>query len=472
MRLLLFFLAVSRLSGVASQKKNKKNPRPTNPPTSPPILQPTRTPTASPVTPTTSPTTSPVRPTTSPTPPPVTPTPPPVTPTPPSVTPTSPPVTPKPPPVTPTLPPVTPTPPPVMPTPPPVTPTPPPTPSPVQSSATWGIDRIDQRNLPLSNSYGVSGVGSGVVAYIIDTGIQTEHNEFKDESGSRNRARWGINTTGDGNNRDCNGHGTHVAGTVGGLVYGVAKDVELVAVKVLGCGGSGSYAGVIEGIEWVMNDAAAKGKPATANLSLGGGASQAVDTAVKNLHDSGVVTVVAAGNSDTDACRASPAREPAVITVGSTTNSDRRSSFSNYGTCVDIFAPGSSVTSAWIGSNTRTRTISGTSMASPHVCGGVALLLGNGVNAAGADDTILENATEGKVQNRGTSSTPDKLLYVGEVGPTNAPTPVPPTISPAPIARTPAPTTKKGRRSSTTVTLGRTVDPVAKKHAIENIFVH
>jgi len=353
---------------------------------------------------------------------PVDPTPSPVDPTPSPVDPTPSPVDPTPSPVDPTPSPVDPTTSPVDATPSPVEPTPQ-APTPVQDNATWGLDRSDQRDLPLNGEYGVSGDGSGVTAYIIDTGVLTTHEEFG------NRASFGINTSGDGNNADCNGHGTHVAGTVGGTVYGVAKNVNIVAVKVLACSGSGSTAGVIEGINWVKNDAV--GKKATANMSLGGGSSSAMNAAVKALHDSGVVTVVAAGNSNANACNFSPAGEVAVITVGSTTITDARSGFSNYGSCLDIFAPGSDITSAWIGGETVIKTISGTSMASPHVCGGVALLLGKGISAADAEIEILSRATNDKVTDPKTDS-PNKLLYVGEVGPTNAPTPAPPTNAPTP----------------------------------------
>merc|ERR1711937_736471 len=215
--------------------------------------------------------------------------------------------------------------------------------------------------------------------------------------------------------RDCHGHGTHVAGTVGGLEYGVAKNVDIVAVKVLMCSGSGTTTGVIAGVNWAMNDAATNNNIAVANMSLGGGFSQSLNTAVKNLHEDGVLTAVAAGNDNGDACTKSPASEPAVITVGSTTNTDARSSFSNYGSCLDIFAPGSGITAAWIGSNSATNTISGTSMASPHVAGGL----------------VLNTATQDKVTNPQGGS-PNKLLYVGNVSPTTSPTPGPPTASPTP----------------------------------------
>jgi len=320
---------------------------------------------------------------------------------------------------------------PVQPTPQPVQPTSQPIPSPtaptpdnpVQSPATWGIDRVDQRDLPLSNSYSVSGNGSGVTAYIIDTGIRHSHNEFGD------RARFGTNTVGDGNDNDCNGHGTHVAGTVGGSTYGVAKNVDLVSVKVLGCTGGGTWAGVLQGIEWTMNDAA--GKKATANMSLGGGKSDSINSAVAALVASGVPTVVAAGNSNADACGFSPASEATAITVGSTDNNDSRSSFSNYGSCLDIYAPGRGITAAWINSDSDVNTISGTSMASPHVCGGVALLLEAGVNAADIDAELATRSTVDKVSDAKPGS-PNRLLYVGEVGPTNAPTPAPPTPAPTP----------------------------------------
>jgi len=294
-----------------------------------------------------------------------------------------------------------------------------------QTGATWGIDRVDQRDLPLDSTYNAPRDGTGVAAYILDTGVQITHNEFGD------RARWGANTSGDNQDRDCHGHGTHVAGTVGGLTYGVAKNVEIVAVKVLTCSGSGTTQGVINGVEWTAADAAAKGKPATANMSLGGGFSTALNTAVKALNNGGVPTVVAAGNDNGNACNKSPASEPDVITVGSTTITDARSSFSNYGTCLDIFAPGSSITAAWVGNDDATNTISGTSMASPHVCGGVALLLQEGVAADDIAEEIVGRATKNKVTNPQAGS-PNELLFVGETGPTNAPTPAPPTPAPTP----------------------------------------
>ena len=268
----------------------------------------------------------------------------------------------------------------------------------------WGLDRIDQRNLPLDSSYTYPNTASNVRAYIIDTGIRTTHTDFG------GRATWGTNTV-DTNNTDCNGHGTHVAGTVGGSSYGVAKGVQLVAVKVLNCQGSGTTAGVVSGVDWVTQNAV---KPAVANMSLGGGADSTLDTAVRNSISSGVTYGLAAGNdSGADACNTSPARTAEAITVGSTTNTDARSSFSNIGTCLDIFAPGSSITSAWNSSDTATNTISGTSMATPHVVGAAALVASANPSWTPQQvrDYLVNNATSGVVTNAGTGS-PNKLLYV------------------------------------------------------------
>ena len=273
-----------------------------------------------------------------------------------------------------------------------------------QSNATWGLDRIDQRDRPLDGNYNYTPTGSGVNAYIIDTGIRRSHAQFG------GRAFVGYDAIGDGqNSNDCNGHGTHVAGTVGGSTYGVAKSVRLYAVRVLDCGGSGSNSGVIAGVDWVKNNHV---KPAVANMSLGGGASSALDTAVNNAIAAGVTFVVAAGNSNADACNYSPARAANAVTVGSTTSSDARSSFSNYGSCLDIFAPGSSITSAWYSSDTATNTISGTSMASPHVAGVAALYLQGNTTASPTTvrDAMINSASTGKLTSIGTGS-PNRLLY-------------------------------------------------------------
>ena len=272
-----------------------------------------------------------------------------------------------------------------------------------QNNATWGLDRIDQRNRPLSTTYTYPTTASNVTAYIIDTGIKYTHNDFG------GRARFGYDAVGSGG-VDCNGHGTHVAGTVGGSTYGVAKAVRLVGVRVLSCTGSGTTAGVIAGVNWVTNNAV---KPAVANMSLGGGVSTTLDNAVANSINSGVTYALAAGNSNANACNSSPSRVGAAITVGSTTSTDARSSFSNYGTCVDIFAPGSSITSAWYNSNSATNTISGTSMAAPHVAGAAALVLSRntGFSPAQVRDSLVNNATTGVITSPGTGS-PNRLLFV------------------------------------------------------------
>jgi subtilisin family serine protease len=270
----------------------------------------------------------------------------------------------------------------------------------------WGLDRIDQRNLPLSSSYTYPNTASNVHAYIIDTGIRFAHTTF----GSPSRATSGFDAVDGGSADDGNGHGTHVAGTVGGSAYGVAKGVQLVAVRVLDASGSGTTAGVIAGINWVTTNAI---KPAVANMSLGGGASTSLDNAVANSIGSGVTYAVAAGNSNANACNSSPSRVATAITVGATQTNDARASFSNVGSCLDIFAPGVGITSSWNTSNTATNTISGTSMASPHVAGAAALILSAnpGFNAAQVSSALVNNATTGVVTSPGTSS-PNRLLFV------------------------------------------------------------
>ncbi|MPS60828.1 MULTISPECIES: S8 family peptidase [Acinetobacter] len=272
-----------------------------------------------------------------------------------------------------------------------------------QTNPDWGLDRIDQKALPLNSTYSYSQTGTGTTAYIVDTGILSTHQEFS------GRVLSGYTAISDGNGTtDCNGHGTHVAGTVGGTTYGVAKNVKLVPVRILGCDGSGASSNVIAGLDWILKNGS---KPAVVNMSLGGAASSSLDSAVENLYNNGYVMVVAAGNSNTDACTSSPARTSNAITVAATDNTDTRASYSNYGSCVDIFAPGSQINSSWIGSNTTTKVLNGTSMATPHVAGVVAELLQ--ITPTATPQTITSNllnqATSDVVKNP--SGSPNRLLY-------------------------------------------------------------
>ena len=279
-----------------------------------------------------------------------------------------------------------------------------------QADPTWGLDRIDQRNLPLNNTYSYANSGTGVTAYVVDTGILATHSEFS------GRIAAGFTSISDGRGTtDCHGHGTHVAGTVGGTTYGVAKSVTLVPVRVMSCAGSGSTSGVIAGIDWIIGDHQT-GVPAVANMSLGGSSSTALNAAVARGMTDGVVFVVAAGNNNANACRFSPASAPGAVTVGATGTTDVRSSFSNYGSCLDIFAPGQGITSSTIGSDTALATWSGTSMASPHVAGVAALLLAATPTATveSISQSLVLNATSGLVGNAGTLS-PNKLLYSGSL---------------------------------------------------------
>ena len=271
-----------------------------------------------------------------------------------------------------------------------------------QSGPTWGIDRIDERDLPLSGSYTYTSTGGGVRAYIIDTGILTSHTQFGTRASN-------VYDGFGGNGQDCNGHGTHVAGTVGGSTYGVAKGALLRGVRVFQCSGSSSNSTIIAGIDWVTANHI---KPAVANLSLGGGFSQATNDAVTRLANRGVFVAVAAGNENQNACNVSPASAPAITTVAASTSTDAKASYSNFGSCVDLYGPGSAITSAWYTSTTATNTISGTSMATPHVAGVAALYkaaLGDGSQAT-IDSWLKNNSTPNKITGNPTG-TPNRLLF-------------------------------------------------------------
>lgn len=272
-----------------------------------------------------------------------------------------------------------------------------------QSGATWGLDRTDQRDLPLSGSYTYDTTASNVSAYIIDTGILSSHVDFGGRVGS------GFTAISDGNGTsDCHGHGTHVAGTVGGATWGIAKAVKLFPVRVLDCAGSGTNSGVIAGVDWVTANHV---KPAVANMSLGGGVSSALDTAVNNSINAGVTYAVASGNDNADACNSSPSRVANALTAASSTSTDARSSFSNWGSCIDLFAPGSSITSTWNTSSTATNTISGTSMASPHIAGVAALYLAVNPTATASqvNSAVLSAASTNKISD--VKGSPNLLLY-------------------------------------------------------------
>jgi len=296
-----------------------------------------------------------------------------------------------------------------------------------QQTTEWGLDRVSERDLNLDGRFIYPGQsGAGTDSYVVDTGVRITHTEF-----ATGRAVWGANYVNDGIDADCNGHGTHVGGTMGGIKYGVAKATKIIAVKVLGCGGSGTYEGVIAGVNYVATEFGKSKRPSVANLSLGGGKSTALEAAIRAGTTAGVTYVLAAGNSNNDACTGSPSgvggTAGPALTVGATTVDDQggnledsRAAFSSFGRCTDLFAPGQLITSAWSTDDNAVRTISGTSMAAPHVAGITALFLGLNPTATPATikTQIPANATPGLINLKCGSSaacqaSPNKLSYVG-----------------------------------------------------------
>lgn len=277
-----------------------------------------------------------------------------------------------------------------------------------QSNAPWGLDRSDQRALPLSSTYTPPAAGAGVNVYVVDTGVLASHVDFA------GRVAAGYTAIADGRgSSDCNGHGTHVAGTVAGTTYGIAKSSTVVPVRVLGCDGGGRMSDVVAGLDWIAGHHAA-GTPAVVNLSLGGGVNSTVDAALQNVINDGVTAAVAAGNSAVDACNSSPARVPAALTVAASDSADRQASFSNTGSCVDLYAPGVSITSTMHTSNTAIGGMSGTSMASPHVAGAAAVVLSQNpaLTPAQVASSINTTATAGVISGA-TTGTPNRLLFTG-----------------------------------------------------------
>jgi len=306
-----------------------------------------------------------------------------------------------------------------------------------RAPASWGLDRIDQPGLPLDRAYTWAGEGAGVQAFVVDTGTRLTHREFAGRiDGGYNTAR-DRNNTGDAS--DCQGHGTHVAGTVAGATAGVAKQARVIPVRVLACDGSGTNIDVIAGLDWVAKNAR---RPAVVNLSLGGGASRSLDQSVQQLVAKGIVVVAAAGNENADACGSSPARAPEALTVAASDRNDQRASFSNKGACVDLFAPGHQIASAWHTGDEANKTLSGTSMAAPHVAGAAALYLGAHPQARPAEvaSALLKAATADRIGD--TAGAPNRLLQIG--GLADAPARKDPPPEQAKPAPQPEPEKKKG----------------------------
>ncbi|GAA4840944.1 S8 family peptidase [Kitasatospora terrestris] len=275
--------------------------------------------------------------------------------------------------------------------------------------ASWGLDRIDQRSLPLDRNYAAPNTASNVTVYLVDSGLRTTHSQFG------GRASIGVDLVGDGRNgADCLGHGTHVAGTVGGKDYGVARGVKLVAVRVTPCNDSIPTSSIISAADWITKHAV---KPAVVNMSINGGVSSAEDKAIRNSIASGVTWVVSSGNSNADACRNSPGDIAEAVVVNNSTSDDQRRSDSNWGACTDLFAPGTGIVSAWNSGDSDSHTLTGTSMAAPHVAGAAALYLSAHPRATPAQvqDALVRSATAGKIGKAGTD-TPNRLLYVGGLG--------------------------------------------------------
>lgn len=328
------------------------------------------------------------------------------------------------------------------------------------SPRNWGLDRLDQRSLPLSGSYTYGPTGRDVTAYIVDSGINTQHVDFG------GRAYWGTNTTGDGRNYDCNTHGTHVAGTVGGTSMGVAKNVNLVAVKVLDCSGSGSVSGIVAGLDWVLRDTNAPGRKVI-NMSINSydrATYRAYADAINRLASAGVPTVNSAGNQNDDACYHGPADVPAAIVVGATDRYDGRANFSNYGGCVDIFAPGVDILSANANNVSGYIYNSGTSMAAPHVAGVVARMLEAqpNITTAQVEQALIDSSTKNVVSYP--AGSPNRLLFLSGDA-TTTPTPTNPTPTPTVntytgylVAGQSATIQPSGVRVSGTLTLNLTAD--------------